>query len=88
MFGMLSVLAELQRELIVANTRDGLAALTRVPHDRPTPPGTSQNTAPDAGQHNNQRLPNGHTTPSTQKRHRSLSRDRRPRLLQPGTSPA
>ncbi len=26
MFGMLSVLAELQRELIVANTRDGLAA--------------------------------------------------------------
>jgi len=27
MFGMLSVLAELQRELIVANTRDGLAAV-------------------------------------------------------------
>jgi DNA invertase Pin-like site-specific DNA recombinase len=26
MFGMLSVLAELQRELIVANARDGLAA--------------------------------------------------------------
>lgn len=26
MFGMLSVLAELQRELIVANTLDGLAA--------------------------------------------------------------
>ena len=26
MFGMLSVLAELQRELIAANTRDGLAA--------------------------------------------------------------
>ena len=26
MFGMLSLLAELQRELIVANTRDGLAA--------------------------------------------------------------
>ena len=26
MFGMISVLAELQRELIVANTRDGLAA--------------------------------------------------------------
>jgi DNA invertase Pin-like site-specific DNA recombinase len=26
MFGMLSVFAELQRELIVANTRDGLAA--------------------------------------------------------------
>jgi len=26
MFGMLSVLAELQRELIVANTREGLAA--------------------------------------------------------------
>jgi hypothetical protein len=26
MFGMLSVLAELQRELILANTRDGLAA--------------------------------------------------------------
>lgn len=26
MFGMLSVLAELQRELIVANTHDGLAA--------------------------------------------------------------
>ena len=26
MFGMLSVLAELQRELIIANTRDGLAA--------------------------------------------------------------
>ena len=26
MFGMLSVLAELQRELIVANTRDGLTA--------------------------------------------------------------
>lgn len=26
MFGMLSVLSELQRELIVANTRDGLAA--------------------------------------------------------------
>lgn len=26
MFGMLSVLAELQRELIVANTRDGLAS--------------------------------------------------------------
>ena len=26
MFGMLSVLAELQHELIVANTRDGLAA--------------------------------------------------------------
>lgn len=26
MFGMLSVLAELQRELIVANTNDGLAA--------------------------------------------------------------
>jgi DNA invertase Pin-like site-specific DNA recombinase len=26
MFGMLSVLAKLQRELIVANTRDGLAA--------------------------------------------------------------
>jgi DNA invertase Pin-like site-specific DNA recombinase len=26
MFGMLCVLAELQRELIVANTRDGLAA--------------------------------------------------------------
>ncbi len=26
-FGMLSVLAELQRELIVANTRDGLAAV-------------------------------------------------------------
>jgi hypothetical protein len=26
MFGMLSVLAELQRELIVASTRDGLAA--------------------------------------------------------------
>ena len=29
MFGMLSVLAELQRELIVANTRDGLAARQR-----------------------------------------------------------
>ncbi|MCW2918570.1 MAG: putative invertase [Actinomycetia bacterium] len=26
MFGMLSVLAELQRELIIANTNDGLAA--------------------------------------------------------------
>jgi DNA invertase Pin-like site-specific DNA recombinase len=26
MFGMLSVLAELQRELVTANTRDGLAA--------------------------------------------------------------
>ncbi len=26
MFGMLSVLAELQRELIVANTMDGLAS--------------------------------------------------------------
>ncbi|WP_437105348.1 recombinase family protein [Streptomyces sp. enrichment culture] len=26
MFGMLSVLAELQRELIVANTNDGLAS--------------------------------------------------------------
>ncbi len=26
MFGMLSVLAEFQRELIIANTRDGLAA--------------------------------------------------------------
>jgi DNA invertase Pin-like site-specific DNA recombinase len=26
MFGMLSVVAELQRELIIANTRDGLAA--------------------------------------------------------------
>lgn len=31
MFGMLSVLAELQRELIVANTNDGLAsALARI----------------------------------------------------------
>jgi DNA invertase Pin-like site-specific DNA recombinase len=29
MFGMLSVLAELQRELIVANTNDGLAAAGR-----------------------------------------------------------
>jgi len=29
MFGMLSVLAELQRELIVANTRDDLAAAAR-----------------------------------------------------------
>lgn len=26
MFGMLSILAELQRELVIANTRDGLAA--------------------------------------------------------------
>jgi DNA invertase Pin-like site-specific DNA recombinase len=35
MFGMLSVLAELQRELIVANTRDGLAAARRSrPHGR------------------------------------------------------
>ncbi len=32
MFGMLSVLAELRRELIVANTRDGLAAAR--PRDR------------------------------------------------------
>ena len=30
MFGMLSVLAELQRELIVANTRDGLAAARQI----------------------------------------------------------
>ncbi len=29
MFGMLSVLPELQRELIIANTRDGLAARAR-----------------------------------------------------------
>ena len=29
MFGMLPVLAELQRELIVASTRDGLAAARR-----------------------------------------------------------
>lgn len=28
-FGVLSVLAELQRELVVANTRDGLAAAAR-----------------------------------------------------------
>ncbi|WP_370770937.1 recombinase family protein [Actinomadura roseirufa] len=35
MFGMLSVLAELQRELILANTMDGLAsARARVRHDR------------------------------------------------------
>ena len=33
MFGMLSVLAELQRELIVANTRDKLAA-ARPPRGR------------------------------------------------------
>lgn len=47
MFGMLSVLAELQRELIVANTRDGLAAArargrsrrkTLEAHPRPGPP--------------------------------------------------
>jgi DNA invertase Pin-like site-specific DNA recombinase len=36
MFGMLSVLAELQRELIVANTRDGLAA-ARARSQRRTP---------------------------------------------------
>lgn len=35
MFGMLSVLAELQRELIVANTRDGLAAARPRPRRRP-----------------------------------------------------
>jgi DNA invertase Pin-like site-specific DNA recombinase len=38
MFGMLSVLAEFQRELIVANTRDGLAAArarTGGPNSRP-----------------------------------------------------
>jgi hypothetical protein len=38
MFGMLSVLAELQRELIVANTRDGLAAARRSrPQGRTSP---------------------------------------------------
>ena len=40
MFGMLSVLAELQRELIVANTNDGLAsarARGRVGGRRPKP---------------------------------------------------
>lgn len=35
MFGMLAVLAELQRELIVANTRDGLAAARPRPGRRP-----------------------------------------------------
>lgn len=35
MFGMLSVLAELQRELIVANTMDGLASARAWPGRRP-----------------------------------------------------
>jgi DNA-binding CsgD family transcriptional regulator len=37
MFGMLPVLAQLQRELIVANTHDGLAA-ARAPRSRRRPP--------------------------------------------------
>lgn len=44
MFGMLSVLAELQRELIVANTDDGLAsarARGRGPAGSRTPVGTT-----------------------------------------------
>ncbi len=54
MFGMLSVLAEYQRELIVANTRDGLAAARargRVggpasPSSRPRAPSSSTTPAP------------------------------------------
>jgi DNA invertase Pin-like site-specific DNA recombinase len=51
MFGMLSVLAELQRELIIANTRDGLAAARargRIGGRRPRPhtrPGRPRPTA-------------------------------------------
>lgn len=41
MFGMLSVLAELQRELIVANTNDGLAA-ARAPRPRRWAPAAAQ----------------------------------------------
>ncbi len=57
MFGMLSVLAELQRELIVANTRDGLAAArARGPAAAADPP----NSAPTRP-----RSPNGSTTPGS-----------------------
>ena len=57
MFGMLSVLAELQRELIVANTRDGLAAARARGRRGGRPPKLSPDQAAlaqrlyDAGEH-------------------------------------
>lgn len=46
MFGMLSVLAELQRELIVANTNDGLAAAPNSPNASSTKHSGCTTTAP------------------------------------------
>lgn len=61
-FGMLSVLAEFQRELIVANTRDGPAPPAPGADRRATPeahpPGQAQHTQQlyDAGEHTVQRI--------------------------------
>jgi hypothetical protein len=91
MFGMLSVLAELQRELIVANTRDGLAAANargrhggrrpRLSGTRPRPLRRRQTHRP-ADRRHVQRPPLHRVRPPRQSQHRQTTstgrRQRRP----------
>ncbi|MET3172705.1 UNVERIFIED_ORG: DNA invertase Pin-like site-specific DNA recombinase [Arthrobacter sp. UYCu721] len=92
MFGMLSVLAELQRELIIANTRDGLAAARargRTGGRRPKLTPDQANHAQqlyDAGNHTVQRIADLLQVPrSTIYGHlNKVSIGRRPTVSKPG----
>jgi hypothetical protein len=85
MFGMLSVLAELQRELIIANTRDGLAAARNSPrlrHFTPssstTPASTPSNRSPTYSRCHD--LPSTDTSTRHQSANGPLAKHRHPTL--------
>jgi len=77
MFGMLSVLAELQRELIVANTRDGLATARSVAE----PAGAARNSPP-----RKHFTPKSSTTPAITPSNRSPTYSAYPALPSTDTS--
>ena len=88
MLGMLSVLAELQRKLIIANTRDGLAAARargrkggRRPNSPPSKPATlKSSTTPATTPCNRSRPPQNatinHLRPPQQRKHRPKTTNR------------
>ena len=85
MFGMLSVLAELQRELIVANTRDGLAAARARGRNGGRRPRLNADQVAlaqrlyDAGEHTVQQIADIFSVP------RTATSTRRPRGKRPGS---
>ena len=77
MFGMLSVLADLQRELIVANTRDGLAAARARGRKGGRPPSSTPTRSPSR---------NSSTTPASAPSNRSPTSSTSPAPPSTGTS--